>query len=168
MQFIIFSDDVGAEFTSARTTRKEIVTTDYKKMIRFTPVSIAPVEVIDAKSTAGRAAGGFLLLGPLGAALGVLTAKGPQVLFELVDADGFKRKGVIAQQEYGRLRAAVERMQAYQSGDLAKKLAKIAAFSVLLLLFGAAGGPVGIAVLVALWFGGGALLKRSKARRAAA
>lgn len=168
MQFIIFLDEVGAEFTSGRTTRKEIVTTDYKRVVRFTPVSISPIEVIDAKSSAGRAAGGFLLLGPLGAALGVLTGKGPQVLFELVEADGTKHRGVIAQQEYGRLRAAVERMQTYQSGDQAKKLGKIAVFSVLFLLFGAAGGPAGIAVLIALWFGGGALLRRSRARRVAA
>lgn len=124
MMFILFLDAVGAEFTQARATRKDVVAATRAGLLRFKPTEITPIEVIGEKGGARRAAGGFILLGPLGAALGVLTSKGSQVLFELAQENGSKRRGVIAQRDYARLCLKVERMQTYQPGDFSSSIVK--------------------------------------------
>lgn len=149
MQFILFIDDVGAEFTKARVTRKEVVALHDWTPIRFRPIDVRPVEVIDESGAARRAAGGFLLLGPLGAALGVILGKGPKVLFELVMADGSTRRGVVAQSDYPRLRKGIAAIQGYKPGQLRKSVGSVLALLVLLpVLVGL--GPVGSAVLIGL------------------
>ena len=109
-----------------------------------------------------------MLLGPLGAALGVLTGKGQQVLFELTESDGTRRKGIVAQQHYGKLRLAIERMQTYRTGDLGKNIASIAGFVLLVLVCVAATGAAGLLLAPLAWFGGGAIARRIRGRRAAA
>ena len=153
-QFVLFLDDAGAEFTKARTTRKEIVTLERGKLVRVKPVAIRPLEVIDGKGGAKRAAGGYLLLGPLGAAIGVLTGKGPTVLFEFELPDGSSRKGVIEQESYPELRRDIESMQTYRSGDLSSACLQIGSFLFLLVLFTASIGPAGLVVGPLLWAGG--------------
>lgn len=104
MEFILFFDDAGAEFTKANANRREIRAAVAGQLVRFRPEHIHPLEVIDPKSSAKRAAGGFLLFGVVGAALGVLSAQGPTVLFELRGPDGATRKGLVPQAQYPMLR----------------------------------------------------------------
>lgn len=163
MQFILFLDQVGAEFTKARVTRKDIVALAHGTLLRLRPLTIKPLQVIEDKGAAKRAAGGFLLLGPIGAAL---CGKGAQVLFELVEHDGTVRKGIIWQDEYKLLRKAVERMKSYKPGETRKNIAALAGFLLLLATFVAATGPAGFVIAPVLWFGGGALVQRLFGRRA--
>lgn len=164
-QFILFIDEVGAEFTKARVTRKEVVAMYEWQAIRFTPVEVRPVEVLEEGGAAKRAAGGFLLLGPVGAAAGVLLGKGPKVLFEFVMSDGSTRKGVVHQRAYPALRKQVAALQTYKPGALRKQLALImAALFLLPVCIGL--GPVGSGVLAALIFGVVALVRRRRRRHA--
>lgn len=162
MRFILFLDDVGAEFTKGRTTGKDVVANAHGRLLRFTPDTIRPLEVIDPKSTATRAAGGYLLLGPLGAALGVLTGKGPQVVFELTMPDGSSRKGIVAQSDYPHLRKSVEAMRDYKPGQNAKTFAILATFLLTIAVFTAAIGPAGLIVGPLLYIGVAVLLDWSK------
>jgi hypothetical protein len=168
MQFILFLDEVGAEFTKARTTRKDIVAAVRRRLLRFCPQVIRPVEVIDEKGSARAAAGGFVLLGPLGAALGVLTGKGPQVLFELIEADGTVRRGIIAQTNFADLRREVERMQNYTPGDPGKTFVTALGFLLLLALCVGATGPAGLVIGPVLWLSADWLIRRLGKRREAA
>lgn len=165
-QFILFLDEAGAEFTHARANRREVLAPGHGKLLRFKPSAIRPLEVMDEKGAGKRAAGGFLLLGPVGAALGVLTGKGPTVLFELDCPDGL-RKGVIRQDHYPALRRAVERMQTYRTGDLRRRLGRWAGFAVLLLVLVAATGPAGLLLAPLAWWGGSALLARLRREQTA-
>jgi hypothetical protein len=168
MQFILLLDEVGAEFTKARVTRRDIVAAVHGRLLRFRPLTIRPLEVIEPRDAARRAAGGFVLLGPLGAALGVLTGKGKQVLFELVEPDGTTRTGIVSQDNYRHLRGKIERMQDYKPGETGKFIAAACGFLILLAIFVGATGPAGFLIAPVLWFGGGALLQRIFGRRAAA
>jgi hypothetical protein len=165
MQFILLLDEVGAEFTQARINRKEMVAAVYGCLVRERPLAIKPVEVIQPSDKAGRAAGGFLLLGPLGAALGVLTGKGPAVRIELQFAETV-RQGLIAQRDYARFRQKVERMQAYRSGDLGKTIAGWTGTGLLALVLGAAIGPVGLLVAGGIAFTVNLALTRRREKRA--
>ena len=157
--FILFLDDAGAEFTHARTNRKQIVAAERNRVLRVKPTAIRPLEVIDAKSSVKRGAGGFLLLGPLGAAIGLLTGKGPTVLFELEMPDDLPpRRGVIEQERYPALRNDIEAMQSYKEGSLAKGCASWSGLVGLTALFTAAIGPAGLIVAPLLWFGTGEIL----------
>jgi hypothetical protein len=124
-QFILFIDKAGAEFTKARTTRKNVRAMYDWKPITLRPVEIVSLEVIVDSGAAQRAAGGFLLLGPLGAAAGVLLGKGPKVLFELILADGERRRGIVQQRDYATLRKKIEAIQTYRPGQLRKQIAVI-------------------------------------------
>jgi hypothetical protein len=143
--FILFIDDVGAEFTKARATRKEVIGVYEWKPIKLVPHDIRPVEVIAESGAAKRAAGGFLLLGPVGAAVGVLLGKGPKVLFELVMADGSTRRGIIDQDGFPALRKKIVAIQTYKPGQLRKQLAALLTFVVCIAL-----GPVGWVLLVVI------------------
>lgn len=167
MQFILFLDEVGAECTKARSTSKDVVASARGKLLRFRPKSITPLEVIEEKGAGRRAAGGFILLGPLGAALGVLTGKGQQVLFELTDHDGTVHKGIIAQSHYLTLRQEIERIQIYKPGKSAQAIAMIAGFLLLLVVCLAATGPAGLIIAPVLWFGICALLALIFGKKAA-
>lgn len=151
-QFMMFRDQVGAELYPARTTRKEVVGACGNRVVRFVPVELRPVEVIDRKSVAGRVAGGYLLAGPVGSALGVLTAKGPTVRFEMRAADGTTHIGAIEQDRYPALRRSVEKIALYRPGDGLRTLGMWLLFPVLLLLFLAMFGPVGMLVAVAVQY----------------
>jgi hypothetical protein len=131
-------------------------------------MTIRPIEVIEPRDAARRAAGGFVLLGPLGAALAVLTGKGKQVLFELVEPDGTTRKGIVSQDNYRLLRKEIERMQDYKPGEIGKSIAVAAGFLLLLAIFVAATGPAGFVIAPVLWFGVAALLRKASGRKAAA
>ncbi|MBW6530536.1 hypothetical protein KZ820_07285 [Sphingomonas sp. RRHST34] len=151
-QFILFIDDVGAEFTKARVTRRDVTALYEWKAIQFVPVEVRPLEVTAEGGAGKRAAGGFLLLGPVGAAAGVLLGKGPKVVFELVLRDGTTRKGVVHQRQYPVLRRQVAAIQSYKPGQLRKQFATVVA--VLLLVPLCIGlGLVGSAVLLALIIG---------------
>ncbi|MBB3474272.1 hypothetical protein [Sphingomonas sp. BK345] len=150
-QFILFIDDVGAEFTKARLTPRDVTALYEWKTIQFVPVEVRPLVTADA-GAGKRAAGGFLLLGPVGAAAGVLLGKGPKVMFEFVLRDGTTRKGVVHQRHYPALRRQVAAIQSYKPGQLRKQLATVLA--VLLLVPLCIGlGLVGSVVLLALLVG---------------
>lgn len=157
-QFILFIDDVGAEFTKARVTRRDVTAIYEWKAIQFVPVEVRPLEVTAEAGAGKRAAGGFLLLGPVGAAAGVLLGKGPKVVFEFVLRDGTTRKGVVHQRHYPALRRQVAAVQTYTPGQLRKQLATVVI--VLLLVPLCIGlGLVGSAVLLALIVGVTALVR---------
>lgn len=146
MQFFLFLDDVGAEFAWARINRREIIFAEGKKVVRLKPTDIRPVEVVQPTDKAGRAAGGFLLLGPVGAALGVLTSKGPAVRFEFTFPDGSTRQGVIEQSRYGAFRRRVEKIQAYRPGDLTRTIGHVCVIILSMIVCSAAMGPLGLIV----------------------
>ena len=146
MQFFIFLDDVGAEVAWARINRREMIYPDGKRFARVKPTSVSPLEVIQASSGVRGAAGGYLLLGPVGAALGALMSKGPTVRFEIYMPDGSTRQGVIEQARFGAFRRKIENMQAYQSGDLAKSVGYWTLIVITALTFGGAMGPLGLFV----------------------
>lgn len=146
MQFVVFLDSVGAQFTVGRINRREVIFAERNKVIRLKPIEIRPLEVIQPADMAGRAAGGFLLLGVTGAALGVLTSKGPKVRFEFVLPDGETRQGVIEQSRYGALCRQVEKIQKYRPGDLRRAAGFWACVAVSTLICTAATGPFGLLV----------------------
>jgi hypothetical protein len=157
-QFILFIDDVGAEFTKVRVTRRDVTAFYEWKAIQFVPVEVRPLEVTAEGGAGKRAAGGLLLLGPVGAAAGVLLGKGPKVVFELVLRDGTTHKGVVHQRHYPALRRQVTAIQSCKPGQLRKQLATV--LTVLLLLPLCIGlGLVGSAVLLALIIGVTALVR---------
>lgn len=118
MAFVIFLDEVGAEYASAKVTRRGIRPAGLRQRFRpFRPLPIRPLEVQEERGAARRAATGYLLLGAGGAAAGVLMGKGQHVLFELECADGITRKGMVAQKRYPAMRRAVERIRRYREGD---------------------------------------------------
>lgn len=164
MQFIIFLDDVGAQYVPGRINRREVIFPEYKKVVRIKPIEIRPLEVIQPGDKAGRAAGGFLLLGVTGAALGVLTSKGPKVLFELVMADGSARRGVIEQSKYGVLRRKVEKLQTYRPGDLGRRILLWAAGLIATVICTAATGPLGLVIGPGIVIGVSALVDHRRQR----
>lgn len=146
MRFFLFLDDVGAEFVWARINRREVIFAERKKVVRLKPTEIRPMEIIQPADKAARAAGGFLLLGPVGAALGVLTSKGPAVRFEFSLPDGSTRQGVIEQSRYGALRQQVEKVQRYRPGDLRRTIGHACVIIFSILICTAAMGPLGLIV----------------------
>ena len=166
MQFIIFLDDVGAQYVLGRINRREVIFPEFKKVVRLKPIEIRPVEVIQPGDKAGRAAGGFLLLGLTGAALGVLTSKGPKVLFELVMADGSIRRGVVEQSRYGALRRKVEKLQTYRPGDLGRSILGWSAGMIATVICSAALGPLGLVVGPAIVIAVNAFLANRRERLA--
>lgn len=146
MQFFIFLDDVGAEVAWARINRREMIYPDGKQFARARPTGIRPLEVIQASSGVRGAAGGYLLLGPVGAALGALMSKGPTVRFEIYMLDGSTRQGVIEQTRFGAFRRKIGNMQNYQSGDVAKSVGYWSLVVIAASIFGAAMGPLGLFV----------------------
>lgn len=116
-EFFLFLDEVGAEHRRARTTRREAYIKSLLKPVYFTPTSIRPLELVDEKGAARRAATGYLLLGAGGAAAGVLMGNGAMVHFEMECADGVTRRGAIRQKMYPAMRVAVERIRRYRPGD---------------------------------------------------
>jgi hypothetical protein len=167
MQFIIFHDDVGAEFSMARINRREVIFPEGKNVVRLRPSGIRPVEVIQPADKAARAAGGFLLFGAFGAALGVLSSKGPAVRFELQLGDGSTRQGLIEQARYGALRRKIEKLQTYRTGDLRRKIAFWAILALVTMISCAAMGPLGLVVGPGVTTAGKAFLDHRKDRLAA-
>ncbi len=166
-QFILYLDPAGAEFTQARANRREVLAAVPGKLLRFKPDKITPMEVVDGKGSAQRAAGGFLLLRPAGAALGVLTGKGPTVVFEMQTSDGAVHRGVIRQTDYPALRLKIEKMRNYKPGDLRRSIARTAEFLLLLSLCVVTSGPAGLLLAPAIWCRGGRLIRYMGRGRAA-
>jgi hypothetical protein len=145
--FVLFLDGAGAEITNATVTRKEVFALNGGQIVRFKPLHVRPIEVIGPGSNPVKGAAiGFVLLGPVGAAVGALLGTGPKVQFEIECDQGRTYKGVCKQADYPKLRRSIEATKRYKSGDVARSFGWWSALILTMLLFTAGGGPVGFVI----------------------
>lgn len=151
--FVLFLDDVGAEIARARVNRKEAYSwLPSGNMLKFKPVALRPIEVsAQGSNQVKSAAVGFLLMGPVGAAVGALLGSGPKVQFEIVSDQGRIYKGVCKQADYPKLKRSIEATKGYRSGDAARSFGWWSALILTLVLFTAGGGPVGFVIGIVLF-----------------
>ena len=124
-RFAVILDNVGAEVGQGVLGSASISYIAGWKSHSFKPTAIRAVSMEQSTDNAiGGAAWGFVLAGPLGAAVGAIVGRGPQVSFEIDTEQGRTLRCVARRDDYLVVKRRVDRIIGFWAKQSARKAAR--------------------------------------------